>query len=72
MAACFVIGACPPRDVEQQAGSTTPATHVLPVGKGLAVFHQRQVDVGVTDHLGHRTAEAVSGLDLEGDPTADG
>ena len=38
---------------------------------GLAVLHQRQVDVDVRDHLGNRTAVAIGGLDLEPDLAAD-
>ena len=30
------------------------AAQVLPIRKGLAVFHQRQVDVDVADHFGNR------------------
>ncbi len=40
-------------------------TQLLPIGKRLAVVHQRQIDVDVTDHLGHGAAGAIRGLDVE-------
>jgi hypothetical protein len=44
---------------------------VLPIGKDLAVFHHRQVEVDPADHLSHRAAVAIAGLLIEGHLTAD-
>lgn len=43
----------------------------LAVSKGLAVLHHHQVDVDVRDHLGHRAAVAIGGLDVEADLATD-
>ena len=40
------------------------AAQVLPLGKGLAVLHQHQVDVEVADHLGHGAGAAAGGAGL--------
>ena len=60
----------PKLSIQVVLGITT--AEILAIDKGLAVFHHRQVDVGVADHLGDDAAVGIGGLDVEDYLPADG
>ena len=64
----IAMAAGPVFGIEVLLGIT--AAEVLPVGNGLAVLHQRQVDVDVAGHLRHRAAVAIGGEGLDADLAA--